>query len=60
VETQFGYHIIKVTDRRPARTVPLAEAAPRIGQFLTMQQQQEKTQVFINQLKAKSKIEVLI
>ncbi len=60
VETQFGYHIIKVTDRRAPRTVPLAEAAPRIGQFLTMQQQQEKTQAFISQLKAKSRIEVLI
>jgi peptidyl-prolyl cis-trans isomerase C len=60
VETQFGFHIIKVTDRRPPRAVPLAEVAPRIGQFLTMQQQQQKTAEFINRLKARSKIEILI
>jgi peptidyl-prolyl cis-trans isomerase C len=60
VESPFGFHIIKVTERRPARTVPLAEAAPRIGQFLTMQRQQEKTEAFINAVKARHKIEILI
>jgi peptidyl-prolyl cis-trans isomerase C len=60
VETQFGYHIIKTTEKRPARLVPLAEVAQRIGEFLTGQQQQEKTQAFINALRAKSKIEILI
>jgi peptidyl-prolyl cis-trans isomerase C len=60
VETQFGYHIIKMTERRAPRTVPLAEVAPRIGQFLTMQQQQQKTEAFIKGLKARSRIEILI
>lgn len=60
VESPFGFHIIKVTERRPARTVPLAEVAPRIGQFLTMQQQQQKTEAFINAVKARHKIEILI
>jgi peptidyl-prolyl cis-trans isomerase C len=60
VETQFGYHIIKVVDHRPARVVPLAEASNDIRQFLTQQQQQQKAEAFVNQLKAKAKIEVLI
>jgi peptidyl-prolyl cis-trans isomerase C len=60
VETEFGYHIIKVTERRAARTIPLSEAAPRIAQFLVMQQQQEKTEELISRLRAKSKIEILI
>jgi peptidyl-prolyl cis-trans isomerase C len=60
VETDFGYHIIKVTERRPGRTVPLAEVAPKVGQYLASQQQQEKTSAFITALKAKSKIEILI
>lgn len=60
VESPFGFHIIKVTERRAPRTVPLAEVAPRIGQFLTMQQQQQKTEAFINAVKARHKIEILI
>jgi peptidyl-prolyl cis-trans isomerase C len=60
VETPFGYHIIKVTERRQPRTVPLTEAAPRIGQYLTMQQQQQKTDAFISALRAKSKVEILM
>jgi peptidyl-prolyl cis-trans isomerase C len=60
VETQFGYHIIKVTDRRAARVVPLPEVRNDISQFLTQQQQQQKAEAFVNQLKAKAKIEILI
>ncbi len=29
VTTQFGLHVIKVTDRKAAGTVPLAEVSPR-------------------------------
>jgi peptidyl-prolyl cis-trans isomerase C len=60
VETQFGYHIIKLTDRKAARIVPLAEVSPRIGQFLMMREQQQKAGSFVESLKAKSKIEILI
>ena len=42
VTTQFGYHIIKVTDHKPARTVPFDEASAQIKQFLTQQQKQQK------------------
>jgi peptidyl-prolyl cis-trans isomerase C len=60
VETQFGYHIIKVTDHKPARTVPYDEASGQIKQFLTQQHQQQHADEFIAALKKKSKIEVLI
>jgi peptidyl-prolyl cis-trans isomerase C len=60
VETQFGYHIIKLTDHKDPRQVPLAEAAPRIGEFLKMRGQQQKAGEFIESLRSKSKIEVLI
>jgi peptidyl-prolyl cis-trans isomerase C len=60
VETPFGFHVIKVTERRPARTVPFAEAAPQIEQFLKQEQQQQKTRAFVNQLKAKGKIDIYI
>ena len=60
VTTQFGYHIIKVTDRKPGRVVPFEEAAPKIKQFLEGQKKQEHADAFIEGLKKKSKIEILI
>jgi peptidyl-prolyl cis-trans isomerase C len=60
VETQFGFHIIKLTDMRPARTVPLTEVNKKIGDYLLTRARQEKASAFVESLKAKSKIEVLI
>jgi peptidyl-prolyl cis-trans isomerase C len=60
VESPFGYHIIKVADKQAARTVPFDEVKPQIEQFLQNQQRQQKTEAFINSLKAKGKVEVLI
>ncbi len=60
VESQFGFHIIKVTDKRPARTIPFAEVKGQIADFLKQQRQQEKANALVEQLKAKSKIEILI
>jgi len=60
VTTQFGYHIIKVTERRPAATVPFEQVSGRIKEFLTDQQKQEKADAFIQSLKERAKIEVLV
>ncbi|HWK11030.1 MAG TPA: peptidylprolyl isomerase [Vicinamibacterales bacterium] len=60
VTTQFGYHIIKVTDRKPARVVPYEEASAKIKEYLTEQKKQQHVDAFIDGLKKKSKIEVLI
>jgi peptidyl-prolyl cis-trans isomerase C len=60
VETQFGLHIIKVAEKQPARDVPLDEVRPQVEQFLKGQNQQQQTAAFVEALKAKSKIEVLM
>ena len=60
VQTQFGYHIIKVIDHKAARTVTYDEASGQIKQFLAQQRQQQRADEFIAGLKKKSKIEVLI
>ena len=59
VETQFGLHIIKVTERRPARTVPFTEVTGQIKDYLTSQKKEEATNAFIETLKAKGKVEIL-
>jgi peptidyl-prolyl cis-trans isomerase C len=60
VTTPFGYHIIKVTDRKAARVVPFEEVSAKIKEFLGEQKKQEHANAFIDGLKKKAKIEVLI
>jgi peptidyl-prolyl cis-trans isomerase C len=60
VETPFGFHIIKVLERRPPRTAPLAEVSGQIKEFLTQGQREQKLEQFIAQVKGKSKLEVLV
>lgn len=42
VETQFGYHLIEVTDIRKESVTPLDEVAPQIRQQLAQQRQTEE------------------
>ena len=60
VETPFGFHIIKVTERRPGRAVPFPEAAAQIQQYLEQQQRQALSKAFVDGLKAKHKVEIYI
>jgi peptidyl-prolyl cis-trans isomerase C len=60
VESPFGFHIIKMIAHRDARTVPLQEVKPQVEQFLKQQKTQEKTAAFIEKLKAKAKVEILM
>ena len=60
VETQFGFHIIKSIERRGPRTAPFAEVAAQIKDFLTQGQREQKLEQFVEQMKAKGKIEILV
>ena len=60
VETEFGYHIIRVADKQASRTVPLDEVRPQIQQFLEGQEREQATQSLVETLKAKGKVEILI
>lgn len=60
VETQFGYHIIKVAEKQAARTIPLDEVRPQVEQFLQNRNREEQTEAFVKALRTKGKIEILI
>jgi peptidyl-prolyl cis-trans isomerase C len=60
VETQFGYHIIMLDERRPSQTVPFEEAKPQIVEFLRQQLLQVEMLSEVEALKAKTKVEILI
>lgn len=53
VKTQYGYHVIKLEDVRPAKLPTLAEVKPQIEQAL----QQKKLQAFQQELRSKAKIQ---
>ena len=60
VETQFGYHIIRVAEKQPSRTAPLEEMRPRIEEFLKHQNRENETESFVKALRSKSKVEILV
>ena len=60
VETDFGFHIIKVAEKQAPRAVPLDEVRPQLEQYLERQNREQQTDAFVNGLKAKGKIEILI
>ncbi len=60
VESQFGFHIIKVTERRPASTVPFEQVSGQILQFLTEQKKAQRAEAFVGELKKRARIEVLV
>jgi len=60
VETQFGFHVIKVVEKQAARTIPLDEVRTQVEQYLQGQNRERETQAFIESLKAKGKVEILI
>ena len=60
VETQFGYHIIKLTEKKPARTTDLGEVKAKIEEYLKGQKVNEAIQKYIADVKKTAKIEVLL
>jgi peptidyl-prolyl cis-trans isomerase C len=53
VKTQFGYHVIKLDDTRPAKIPPFEEVKQQVAESL----QQKKLQSFREQLMSKAKIQ---
>lgn len=56
VETRFGYHIIKVTDRQEASTLKFDEVKENLVNVLKKQKQQKLAQEYIMELKAEADI----
>ena len=50
VKTQFGYHVIKVTDRRPATTRPLEEVRTQIEEQIKSDRAQAEAQRIVDDL----------
>jgi peptidyl-prolyl cis-trans isomerase C len=60
VTTEFGYHIIKLTEKKEASTIPLDQVKPQVLEYLTKQKKQQRVDGFIEDAKKRAKIEVLV
>lgn len=60
VETRFGFHIIKLLGRIPARTASYQETEKSIQQFLEQQELRNRIQSELESLRSKATIEVFI
>jgi peptidyl-prolyl cis-trans isomerase C len=56
VETQFGYHIIKVTDRKEAAVTPFEQVKDKLVKELTQRKQAEFARAYIESVKASADI----
>ncbi|MBU1062169.1 MAG: peptidylprolyl isomerase [Candidatus Omnitrophica bacterium] len=57
VETDFGYHIIKLADRKAPHTLSYSEVEANLGRMLLEQRRKETLDKFIAGLREKAKIE---
>jgi peptidyl-prolyl cis-trans isomerase C len=57
VKTQFGWHVIKVTDKKPAGTVPYDEVKDQITAYLKSAKQREAVQAVLKKLKDSAQID---
>ena len=59
VLTQFGYHVIKVTERREGRSLPFEEVREKLAADLTNRMIGELVGARIEQLRGEADIEIL-
>jgi parvulin-like peptidyl-prolyl isomerase len=57
--TEFGYHILRVSERLPAKKVPLEEVQEDIRAMLLEQETQRRTPEYFRKLRQESGVEVL-
>ncbi len=60
VETRFGYHIIKVYDKKAAQTLAYADVKERLSQRIKQEEVEKQASQYISQLKKEAKIEKFI
>ena len=58
VRSQFGYHVIKATDRKPEGTATLAEAKPQLMAYLKRQKKQSAVEEVVRGLRAAAKVQI--
>jgi peptidyl-prolyl cis-trans isomerase C len=56
VETQFGYHLIKSVDKKPATTILYSDISEQLQQYLKNEKVKKETPIYLSNLKAKAEV----
>ena len=59
VETQYGYHIIKLTDRQETRVISFEEVKPNLIDYLENEKKQQAIESYVEGLRTSAKIEYM-
>jgi len=57
VETVFGFHLVRTTERKPEAVIPYENVKEKLGQYLREQKAQGELNRFLEETKASSKVE---
>ena len=60
VQTEFGYHIIKLSDRKKPEQVSLDSAKTKIAEYLRVQKTNAAIEAFVAAARKEAKVEVLL
>jgi len=60
VETEFGYHLIKITDKRPATKVPYEEVQEKLKGFMQQDKMQKEIQKYLEKIRTEAKVETFL
>jgi parvulin-like peptidyl-prolyl isomerase len=59
VTTKFGYHIIKLSEKIPAKKSPFTEVEPQIKDFLSQQEADKQLPAYLEKLRKDAGVEYL-
>lgn len=57
IQTEYGYHVVRVLERRPEHSEPLVEAKPHIVRILTQRDREQKFSVWRRDVLSRAKVE---
>ena len=60
VNTRFGYHLIKVVDKKPESTIPYEGIKERIGQYLKQEKVQKEVRQLVEKLRKEGNVETFL
>ena len=59
VETQYGYHIIKLLEKYPAKKDQFAEVEPRIKEYLVGKEAEKSLPAYLDRIKAEAGVKLI-